>query len=44
MLAANGALVSAQLGHKYAELLHGVHIHLLVPLTAFLGGMPDRSL
>jgi len=39
-----GALVSAQLGHKYAELLYGVHIHLLVPLTAFLGGMPDRSL
>src|SRR6266571_5156263 len=39
-----GALVSAQLGHKYAELLYGVHIHLLVPLTAFLGGMPNRSL
>ncbi|MGA8060277.1 MAG: epoxide hydrolase, partial [Candidatus Binataceae bacterium] len=39
-----GALVSAQLGHKYAELLYGVHIHLMVPLTAFLGGMPDRSL
>src|SRR5260370_31892588 len=39
-----GELVSAKLGHKYAELLYGVYIHLMVPLTAFLGGMPDRSL
>ena len=39
-----GALTSAQLGHKYAELLYGVHIHLLVPLSAFLGKMPDASL
>jgi len=39
-----GALTSAQLGRKYAELLYGVHIHLLVPLSAFLGKMPDASL
>ena len=39
-----GALVSAQLGHKYASLLYGVHVHLMVPLTVFSGAMPERSM
>ncbi len=35
-----GAVVTAQLGHKYAEYLHGVYIHLLCPLNIFNGTMP----
>ena len=31
-----GAILSAQLGHKYAEHLIGVHIHLMVPLDFFM--------
>lgn len=33
-----GAIVSAQLGHKYANRLYGVHIHLMTPLDIFTGG------
>lgn len=33
-----GALVSAQLGHKYADRLIGLHIQLLTPLDGFSGG------
>ena len=36
-----GAILSAQLGHKYAEHLIGVHIHLIVTLNFFSGGMPE---
>lgn len=35
-----GALLSAQLGHKYADRLIGVHITLLAPLDAFSGTSP----
>jgi pimeloyl-ACP methyl ester carboxylesterase len=38
-----GALVTAQLGHKYADLLFGIHVNLAIPLTVFLGGFPDAS-
>jgi len=38
-----GAILSAQLGHKYADRLIGCHIHLMVPLGFFSGGMPDAS-
>lgn len=38
-----GAILSAQLGHKYAEHLIGVHIHLMVPLDFFSGGLPEAS-
>ena len=33
-----GAFVSAQLGHKYADRMLGVHIQLLVPLDIAAGG------
>jgi pimeloyl-ACP methyl ester carboxylesterase len=32
-----GAIVSAQLGHKYADRLIGLHVQLLAPLGAFNG-------
>jgi pimeloyl-ACP methyl ester carboxylesterase len=38
-----GALVTAQLGHKYADRLFGAYVHLLAPLDVFLGTLPDRS-
>jgi pimeloyl-ACP methyl ester carboxylesterase len=38
-----GALVTAQLGHKYADRLIGTYVHLLAPLDVFLGTLPDRS-
>lgn len=38
-----GALVAAQLGHKYTERLIGVHIHLAVPLSASPVDMPPAS-
>ena len=38
-----GALVSQQLGHKYADRLIGVHTNVLVPLDIFIGGLPDAS-
>ncbi|MDB5988545.1 MAG: microsomal epoxide hydrolase [Nevskia sp.] len=39
-----GAILTAQLGHKYAERLIGIYIHLLVPLDIFVGPLPDESL
>ena len=39
-----GALVTAQLGHKYPEHLIGVYIHLMAPLDLFAGSLPERSL
>ena len=33
-----GAIVTAQLGHKYADRLIGIHMHLLVSLGFFTGG------
>ena len=38
-----GALISHQLGHKYADRLIGVHTNLLAPLDIFGGGLPDAS-
>src|SRR3984957_9906094 len=32
-----GALITAQLGHKFAQHLYGVHVNLMVPLS-FFGG------
>jgi pimeloyl-ACP methyl ester carboxylesterase len=38
-----GALVSAQLGHKYAEHLIGVHLGLSFPLDFFANGLPGEE-
>lgn len=38
-----GALITAQLGHKYADRLIGIHMNLLIPLTVFISGMPEAS-
>ncbi|HEV8711845.1 MAG TPA: epoxide hydrolase [Candidatus Binatia bacterium] len=38
-----GALITAQLGHKYADRLIGCHMNLMAPLNVFLGGMPEAS-
>ncbi len=38
-----GALVAAQLGHKHADRLIGVHLHFCTPLTAFAGRPLDAS-
>ena len=38
-----GALLSAQLGHKYADRLIGLHIHLMLPLDFHTAGLPDAS-
>jgi pimeloyl-ACP methyl ester carboxylesterase len=38
-----GALVAAQLGHKHAGRLIGVHLHFCTPLTAFAGRPLDAS-
>jgi pimeloyl-ACP methyl ester carboxylesterase len=38
-----GALVAAQLGHKHADRLIGVHLHFCTPLTAFAGRLLDAS-
>jgi pimeloyl-ACP methyl ester carboxylesterase len=38
-----GALVSAQLGHKYADQLIGVHVNVMAPLDIFISSMPDES-
>lgn len=35
-----GALVSEQLGHKYAAQLHGIHLSSTIPLTIFQGERP----
>lgn len=38
-----GAMVAAQLGHKYADRLFGVHLHFVTPLAIFGGRAIDRS-
>lgn len=38
-----GALVTGQLGHRYAEHLYGIHVNLAVPLSVFQDPLPDRS-
>ena len=38
-----GALVAAQLGHKYADRLYGVHLHFLTPLGQFSGRSLEAS-
>ncbi len=38
-----GAIVSAQLGHKYADRLIGAHFTILLPLDTFTGGGVDDS-
>jgi pimeloyl-ACP methyl ester carboxylesterase len=39
-----GAFVTAQLGHKYAAQLAGIHVHLIGPLGMIRGNMPDPSM
>jgi len=39
-----GALVTEQLGHKYADRLYGIHTSIPVPLDVFLGPLPDATL
>lgn len=38
-----GSLIGAQLGHKYAEHLIGLHLGIMVPLDLFENGTPDQS-
>jgi hypothetical protein len=38
-----GAFVTAQLGHKYAADLYGVHVHFAAPLQMVRGKMPDAG-
>jgi pimeloyl-ACP methyl ester carboxylesterase len=38
-----GAIITAQLGHKFADRLIGVHINLLTPLDVFSGGTVDPA-
>jgi pimeloyl-ACP methyl ester carboxylesterase len=38
-----GAFVTAQLGHKYADRVLGIHVHLVGPVGMIRGQMPDRS-
>jgi pimeloyl-ACP methyl ester carboxylesterase len=38
-----GALISHQLGHKYADRLIGVHTNLMAPLDLFSSALPDAS-
>ncbi|MGH7961935.1 MAG: alpha/beta fold hydrolase, partial [Candidatus Binatia bacterium] len=39
-----GAFVSAQLGHKYADRLIGIHVHMVIPLDILSGGgLPEAS-
>ena len=38
-----GGLITAQLGHKYADRVLGVYIHLLIPLDVFTGPGPGVS-
>ena len=35
-----GALLTADLGHRYAERLIGVHVAMMLPLDLFSGGLP----
>lgn len=38
-----GSIVTAQLGHKYAQQVLGVHLTMLAPLQFFAGALPDAS-
>src|SRR5262245_7673686 len=38
-----GTLITAQLGHKYAEHLIGVYMHVMGPLDLFKGELPPAS-
>ncbi|MBW2941293.1 epoxide hydrolase family protein [Zhongshania aquimaris] len=38
-----GAIITAQLGHKYADKLIGAHFTTMIPLDAFSGGTVDGS-
>jgi len=38
-----GALVTEQLGHKYAQHMIGVHLGLAVPMTLFVTGLPRED-
>jgi len=38
-----GAYVTAQIGHKYAADVFGIHVHLIGPLGMIRGNMPDDS-
>lgn len=38
-----GAILTAQLGHKYAQHLIGAYLHLLVPLDVFNGPLPGQE-
>lgn len=38
-----GAFVTAQLGHKYADRLIGLHVHLAGPLNMISGNAPSRE-
>ncbi|MET0379379.1 MAG: epoxide hydrolase family protein [Spongiibacteraceae bacterium] len=38
-----GAMVTAQLGHKYAEHLLGIHLVTAIPLDVHSNGLPDSS-
>jgi pimeloyl-ACP methyl ester carboxylesterase len=38
-----GSIVSAQLGHRYAQHMIGVHLTMLVPLPFFAGALPGES-
>ena len=38
-----GALLTAQLGHKYAQHLLGIYVHLMAPLDLFNGTLPEEE-
>ena len=38
-----GAILTAQLGHKYAQHLLGVYLHLMAPLDIFNGTLPEEK-
>jgi pimeloyl-ACP methyl ester carboxylesterase len=38
-----GALITAQLGHKYADRLYGIHTSLPLPLDLFFGELPSAA-
>ena len=38
------AIITAQLGHKYADKLIGTHVNLMAPLSVFIDSLPDESL
>ena len=38
-----GAIITAQLGHKYADRLLGCHVNLMIPLDVFIVSMPEAA-